>query len=281
MRRLSRRQRLAAIALALVALAFLTLDIGGSSLSSAHGGVRGAFGSLYRGTDSVLGPIRRFVQGVPGAASNQDRINQLEADDQKLRQQLADAAVDKATAAQLKVLRLSARSGGYRMVAARVTALSPGQGFEWTVTLDAGASSGVRIDQTVTDGYGLVGRVVHADESSSVVLLAVDPGSGVGVRDLRSGQLGVAKGAGTDGFSFTPLDPESRVAVGDRLATGPAGSSSYVPGVALGTVRSVRVSRDGSTTATVEPETSPTGMDLVGVIIRSGSSDSGVQAGHR
>jgi rod shape-determining protein MreC len=77
MRRLSRRQRLAAIALALVALAFLTLDIGGSSLSSAHGGVRGAFGSLYRGTDSVLGPIRRFVQGVPGAASNQDRINQL------------------------------------------------------------------------------------------------------------------------------------------------------------------------------------------------------------
>src|SRR3954452_1424590 len=127
MRRMTRRQRLAAVALALVALAFLTLDVGGSSLSSAHGGVRGAFGSLYRGTDSVLGPLRRFVQGVPGAASNQDRIDHLQADNQQLRRQLADAAVDKATAAHLDDLRLAARSGGYRVVAARVTALSPGQ----------------------------------------------------------------------------------------------------------------------------------------------------------
>ena len=79
MRRLTRRQRWAAIALALVALVFLTLDLGGSSLADAHGGVRGAFGALYRGTDSVLGPVKRFVQGVPGAASNQDRIDQLEA----------------------------------------------------------------------------------------------------------------------------------------------------------------------------------------------------------
>lgn len=267
MRRLTRRQRLAAIALALVALAFLTLDLGGSSLSTAHGGVRGTFGSLYRGTDSVLGPIRRFVQGVPGAASNRDRIDQLEAENQRLRQQLADAAVDKATAARLAELNLSARSAGYRVLPARVTALSPGQGFEWTVTLDAGTSSGVRIDQTVTDGHGLVGRIVEVDESSSVVLLAIDPGSGVGVRDLRSGQLGLAKGAGTDGFSFIPLDPESHVSVGDRLVTGPAGSSSYVPGLALGTVRSVHSSADGTTSAAVDPETSPTGLDLVGVIL--------------
>jgi rod shape-determining protein MreC len=277
MRRLTRRQRQAAIALALVALAFLTLDVGGSSLSTAHGGVRGAFGSLYRGTDSLLGPIRRFVQGVPGASSNQNRIDELEADNQQLRQQLADAAVDKATAARLAELELAARSGGYRVLPARVTALSPGQGFEWTVTLSAGTSNGVRTGQTVTDGHGLVGRIVHADESSSVVLLAIDPGSGVGVRDLRSGQLGVAKGDGTDGFTLTPLDPQARVAVGDRLATGPAGSSSYVPGLALGTVRSVHAAADGSTTATVEPETSPTRLDLVGVILDRAS----IQAGGR
>src|SRR3954452_22546133 len=120
MRRLSRRQRLAAIALALVALAFLTLDLGGSSLSTAHGGVRGAFGALYRGTDSVLGPVRRFVQGVPGAASNQSRIDELEAENQRLRQRLADAATDKATTARLDALELAARSGGYRVVPARV-----------------------------------------------------------------------------------------------------------------------------------------------------------------
>src|SRR3954469_11026321 len=147
MRRLSRRQRLAAIALALGALAFLTLDLGGSSLSSAHGGVRGAFGALYRGTDSVLGPVRRFVQGVPGAASNKAKIDELEAENRRLQQQLADAAVDKKTAAELDALRLAAHAGGYRLLPARVTALRPGQGFDWTVAIDAGADRGVRVGQ--------------------------------------------------------------------------------------------------------------------------------------
>ncbi len=86
--------------LALVALSFLTLDLGGSSLSTAHGGVRGAFGCALPRHGFVLGPVRRFVQGVPGAASNQDRIDELEAENQRLRQQLADAAVDKATVAR-------------------------------------------------------------------------------------------------------------------------------------------------------------------------------------
>lgn len=274
MRRLSRRQRWAALALALVALAFLTLDLGGSSLASAHSGVRGAFGALYRGTDAVLGPVRRFVQGVPGAASNQAKIDQLEAENRTLQQELADAAVDKKTAAELDALQLAARSGGYRVQPAQVTALSPGAGFDWTVTLDAGTDRGIQLGQTVTDGHGLVGRVVHADASSSVVLLAIDPGSGVGVRDLRSGQLGVVKGAGTNGFTFVPLDPESRVRAGDQLATGPAGTSSYVAGIAVGTVRSVHASTDGTTTVNVQPATSPTSLDLVGVIL-SGKSLAG------
>ena len=63
MRRLTRRQRMAAIVLAVVALCFITLDLGGGSLQGAHSGVRGALGSLYRGTDTVLGPVRRWFTG--------------------------------------------------------------------------------------------------------------------------------------------------------------------------------------------------------------------------
>lgn len=270
MRRLTRRQRWAAIALGLVALLFLTLDVGGSGLAGAHGGVRGVFGALYRGTDSVIGPVKRFVQGVPGAASNQDRIDQLEADNRALRHELADAAADQQAAERLRALQLAATSGGYRVLPARVTAFAPGQGFDWTVTLDVGTSEGVRLDQTVTDGNGLVGRVVHADESSCVVLLAIDPGSGVGVRDRRTNEFGVAEGHGTDGFTFKPLDEQSPVAVGDRLFTGPAGHSSYVAGVEVGTVRAVRTSADGTVTATLDPTAKPTQLDLVGVILVGG-----------
>jgi rod shape-determining protein MreC len=270
MRRLTRRQRVSAIALAFVAAGFLALDLAGSGLRSAHDGVRGALGSLYRGTDAVLGPARQFLGGLPHAGSDQDRIDALRHEVAQLRGSLADAQADAATTAALHRLQLAAADGKYRILPARITALGPGQGFDWTVTLDVGTRSGVLAGQTVTDGAGLVGRILHADAWSSVVLLAADPGSGVGVRDTRTGQLGLAAGRGIDGFVFTPLDPAAELQVGDRLVTGPAGASSYVSGISVGEVTAVRTSRDGTTTATVRPTTSPTALDLVGVILTDG-----------
>ncbi|MEO8889794.1 MAG: rod shape-determining protein MreC, partial [Jatrophihabitantaceae bacterium] len=227
MRRLTRWQRTAAIVLAALALCFITLDLGGGSLRSAHNGVRGALGSLYRGTDSMLGPVRRFVQGVPTAGSNTERIRRLEQANAELRGDLARAQADQATHTQLAALQLAADSGGYKIVPARVLALGPGEGFDWTITLDAGTAAGIKAGQSVTDGNALVGRVLHADANSAVVLLAADPGSGVGARDLRSGEIGLATGAGTAGFTFVPLNPKASIRVGDKLSTGPTGSTSF------------------------------------------------------
>lgn len=280
MRRLTRRQRIAAAVLAALAACFLTLDLAGGSLGAAHGGVRGAMGSLYRGTDSVLGPVRRFLQGIPRAGEDQSRLQALEQQNTTLRKKLAQARLDRHTAAELSKLHLAARSGGFRIVPARVIATSASGGFDYTVTLGAGTQSGLRAGQTVTAGNGLVGRVLHADSSTAVVLLAIDPGSGVGARDLRSGQLGVVTGAGRDGFTFRPLDPNARVRAGDPLATGPAQASSYTPGLAVGTVRAVRVTAGGATVATVAPTVSASGLDVVGVIVTGGNSTS-VAAGGR
>jgi rod shape-determining protein MreC len=279
-RRLTRRQRTAAIVLAAIALCFMTLDLGGGGLRSAHSGVRGTLGALYRGTDSALGPVRRFVQGVPSAGSNEQRIHDLQHQNAELRGELAKAHTDKATQTKLTTLQLAADSGGYKIVPARVLGLGPGEGFDWTLTLDVGVKSGIKVDQTVTDGVGLVGRVLHADASSCVVLLAADPGSGVGVRDLRSGEVGVASGAGTAGFTFVPLNPKASIRVGDTLATGPAGSTSYIPGLTVGTVSGVRTSVDGTVRATVRPATSPTSLDLVGVILVGGHDEPGRAALH-
>ncbi|MFN2518830.1 MAG: rod shape-determining protein MreC, partial [Jatrophihabitantaceae bacterium] len=215
-------------------------------------------------------PLRRFVQGIPSARTSRSRIAALQHENAVLRGRMAAAESDRATHAQLARLQLAATAGRYRILPVRVIALGPGEGFDWTVTLDAGTSSGIRVDQTVTDGAGLVGRVLHADASSCVVLLAADPGAGVGARDLRTGQLGIATGRGSAGFAFAPLDPNAVVEVGDRLVTGPAGSTSFIGGLAVGTVSSVRISADGTTRATVRPAVSPTGLDLVGVILVGG-----------
>jgi rod shape-determining protein MreC len=270
MRRLTRRQRVAAIVLAVLALSFLTLDLGGSGLRSAHSGVRGTFGSLYRGADAVLGPARRFVQGVPSAATNQQRVAALRQENARLRGELAAAAADRSGSAQLARLQLAATSGGYRILPARVVALGPGQGFDWTVTLDAGTTSGARVGQSVTDGAGLVGRVLRADASTCLVLLAADPGSGVGARDVRSGEIGIATGRGSAGFTFVPLDPKAGIREGDQLTTGPAGSTSYVAGLAVGTVSAVRAAADGTVRADLTPSTAPSRLDLVGVILVGG-----------
>ncbi len=280
MRNLTHRQRIAALVLAALAAGFLALDLSGGSLQSAHGGVRGALGSLYRGTDTVLGPVRRFLQGIPRAGSDESRLHALEQQNTALRKQLDEARLDRHAEAQLTRLRLSAAHNGFRVVPARVVATSASGGFDYTVTVAVGTADGVRPGQTVTDGDGLVGRVLHADSSTAVVLLAIDPGSGVGARDLRTGQLGVVTGNGLDGFAFRPLDPAAQVHTGDTLATGPARASSYAPGLSIGTVGAVRASADGTTIAAVDPTVSPTSLDVVGVIV-SGHGASSIAAGGR
>ena len=119
-------------------------------------------------------------------------------------------------------------------------------------------------------GPDLVGRVVRVSSSSSTVLLAADPGSGVGARDLRSHQIGVARGDGANGYRFAGLDPTVAPKVGDVLVSGPAKETTYVPGLTLGTVTSIRHELDGTTQATVRPSVSPTSLDLVGIVLVGG-----------
>lgn len=279
MRRLTLRQRTAAIVLAVLALCFITLDLGGGSLRASHSGVRGTLGALYRGTDAMLGPVRRFVEGVPTAGTNKGTISRLEHENAQLRGQLAAARAARTDQHQIAALQSAADSGNYRVLPGRVTALGSADGFDWTATLDVGTSSGVRVGQSVTDGYGLVGRVLHADRSSCVVLLAADPGSGVGARDLRNGEVGLATGRGTGGFSFVPLNPKATLRAGDKLVTGPSSASSFVPGLSIGTLSSVHASTDGTTTATALPTTSPSSLDLVGVILQGGGAGNARAAG--
>ncbi|MCW2525439.1 MAG: merC [Pseudonocardiales bacterium] len=270
MRQLTRRQRRAAIALALVALLFCVFDIAGAPFENARSGTQGYLGGLYRGTDSVVGPVRRFVQGVPKVNSDTDTISALRAKVAELERQRATATQDAATSAQLTALQLQATRGGYSVLPARVTAIGPDGGFDWTVVLDAGSSDGIRVDQTVIAGPALVGRVIRVSASSSTVLLAADPRSGVGARNSRDAQIGMVTGKGTSGFTYSALDPNAVTKVGDVLVTGPTGATTYLPGLAIGTVRTVVPQPDGTTLSLVTPAITATTLDLVGVILIGG-----------
>ncbi len=272
MRRLTQRQRRAALALTIVALLFVTSDVVGASFSGARSGVQGFFGALYRGSDSVTGPARRWAQALPHIGSDTATIDRLHRQLAELQRTAAQSAQDKSTHDQLAKLQLQATRGGYSVLPARVIAIGPSGGFDWTVTLDIGTADGVKVDQSVIVGASLVGRVLRVSATSTTVLLAADPGSGVGVRDRRTGQLGVATGHGTAGFTFVPLDPRAVPRVGDVLVSGPTGSSTYVSGLTVGTITGVDAGTDGSVRATVRPATSPTALDVVGVVLVGGKA---------
>lgn len=267
MRRLTRRQQLSTAVLAVLALLFIALDFTGGSFGDARGGVSGALGSLYRGTDSVLGPARRFVQGVPDVGRNREQLARLRQQNRELQSQLAAASADKRTSAKLDALQLQADSRGWRIMPARVIGTGPGAGFQWTVIVDVGAREHVLAGQTVTDGLGLVGRVLVVHQSTSVVLLAADPTSGVGVRDTRTGALLLATGAGDAGLTAIPIDGGLDVRTGDTLVTGPTGKTTYAPGLPVGTVATVSTGPGGTLTAKLRSTVRLTTLDLVGIVL--------------
>lgn len=238
-----------------------------TSLRQAAGSV---FGGAERAVASVTKPVGRFLgAGIAGAGSaGQAGLQQQLI---RMRTELSAATLDQAEYRRLsRLLQLSGR-GGYRVLAASVIAY--GQGYQQTVTLDAGRLDGVRPQQTVLDGSGLVGQVVSVSAHSCTVLLASDRKSVVGVRVAPGGQLGwvTGQGRGRGGAAMLRLQvlDSAALRIGSQLVTaGSVDDKPFVPGVPVGVIVSVR-SRAGALTgqAVVRPFTQLAGLDVVGIVV--------------
>ena len=274
----SRRTRRVTLAvLVLVSLTFITLDYrmsDQSPLTPLRAGLAEIIVPLQRAVAGATAPAARVVGHLGRLNDAEDRARQLQRENGRLRQRLHDAALDRATADQLRRLHLLAGAGGYRVVPGRVVALGVSDGLEWTVTLDLGTRDGVREGMTVVNGDGLVGRVKRATGTASVVLLAIDPISAVGSRLEGSGQLGLCRGAGLHPLRLQLLDAQAPMAVGDRVVTGPYGETTYAPGVPVGVVSRV-AGTQGSLVrlADVHPYVDFTALDLVGVVVAPPRTD--------
>jgi rod shape-determining protein MreC len=260
----TRRTRIALAALLAVALALIAADYLGLT------GLRAAGGAVFGTAERALASVGGRITG-PSA-----RVRSLERQLITLRAQLSGARLSKAEYAQLaRLLRLSGQ-GGYRIVVANVIAL--GQGYQRTVTLDAGSRDGVRPEETVLNGSGLVGTVTSVSPWTSTVVLATDPSAVAGVRLVGGGQLGWVTGApgapGSGLLRLRVLGPSTVLAPGEQVVTAASqGGTPYVAGVPVGIV--VRVQAPAGTltgTALVRPFVDFAALDVVGVVVaRRGS----------
>jgi rod shape-determining protein MreC len=256
-----------------VALALIITDyLGGSAPLRAIGST--VFGTAERGLSSVTSPVATFFDRGGDAARLAARVRSLQRELVRLRAQLSEEQLSRAEYAQLAPLLKQAGDNGNRIVAANVIAV--GQGYEQTVTLDAGSSDGVRPDETVLNGAGLVGKVTSVGPWSSTVLLATDATAVAGVRLAGSGQMGWVAGAGRafaggDVLRLHVLGPDGALQPGQRLVTSASvGDRPYVPGIPVGVVTRVQASSGALTqTALVRPYVNFAALDIVGVVVPS------------
>jgi rod shape-determining protein MreC len=270
-------RRATAIALVLACATLITLDQTAGALDPA----RRVVGEVFGPAESAVSSATRPVTSIPGwfktRSAMQDDIAALRAQNSRLEQQVRTAGYDRNRLAEYDGLTKAAADIGYAVVPAHVVALGPSQSFQRTVTIDAGSASGIRADMTVVAAQGLVGRVLRVSSTTATVLLIVDGDSVVGGRVGSTMKVGFVRGGG--GLAGGPLDLQ----LADRSATPSAGDTvvtwgsdkdaPYVSGVPIGQVTSVYASvRDSSKTAEVAPYVDFGALDLVGVVVPSGTT---------
>jgi len=274
----SRRTRLVLGVLLIAAIALITLDFKDGGTSPARGVGAAVFGPVERIAHDVTDPVTSVFDSITGGPSAQSTISNLQRQNAQLRAQLSAAQLGNADQPQLaKLLQLAGR-GGYRIVPASV--IAAGGDFSDSVTLDVGSNDGIKRDETVLNGSGLVGTVTQVSSDTATVLLATDASSVVGVRLAGSNEIGDVTGtgksmAGPGMLKLSLFDANAVLQQGQNLITfGSVGDQPYVPGVPVGTVVSVQNSAGSLTqTALVRPFADFTTLGVVGVVVQGPRQD--------
>lgn len=190
------RRRRAVLALLVIgSFALLTITYGQGS-NGVQRGVSAIFSPIQSVADGALKPARDLVNWFDKTFEARGRNSRLHAELETAREQAVGAKAALAENAQLKKLLQLDRGGaipsGYRPVTGRVIARSPTIWFA-DVTIDAGSGDGVRVEDPVVNGDGLVGTVSAVTGGSAQVTLIVDHSSGVTAKVVPVGVQGVIR----------------------------------------------------------------------------------------
>lgn len=267
----TRRTRLVLGVLIVAALVLITVDYRDGT-SPVMNGIRKVSSTVFGGAEHVASSATHLVSGSGSGTSNR-QVNALRSEVVRLQAQLSHAQLSKADYAQLRRLLSLSGKGGYRIVAANV--IATGQGYQQTVTLDAGSADGVRTRETVLNGQGLVGEVTAVSSHTSTVLLATDSSATVGVTLAPSGLVGWVTGpgktpSGTGLLRLQVLDGTAVLKVGQQLVTSASvRDRPFVPGVPVGFISAVQ-NKAGALTAKaqVRPYVNFTALGVVGIVIQ-------------
>ncbi len=270
------RGRLLIIVLIVTSLFLITLDLRGVQvIDGLRTGTQTALTPVQKAGSWAISPLRNFLSDVTSLGRTRNKIERLQAENDKLRLSLQNRKNADALLKQLQGVLDLAGTAGYKVVGAKVISQGSTTSFTQSITIDVGSNSGVRSNMTVLSNYGLVGVVKYVYPNSALVQLASDPAFRIGVRIAGSQQIGIMSGQGTRRGVLQLLDNRTLIKEGDvLLARGSQGGRPFVPGAPIGSVTDVDNSPGAVTqTADVKFYANFSTLGVVAVVVSGEGTD--------
>ncbi|HEU4599623.1 MAG TPA: rod shape-determining protein MreC [Solirubrobacterales bacterium] len=271
------RRRRAVLALLIIGSFVLLTVTYGQGSGSVQSGVSAVFSPLQTVADRALKPARDLVGWF-------DKTFAARGENSKLKEELASARKQAVAGqealsenAQLRKLVGLDRDpplaeSAYRPVTGRVIGRSPTV-WNSTVTLDVGSGDGVKVDDPVISGDGLVGIVASTQGGSSQVTLITDHASAVSAKVLPSGVQGVVRPnvGDPEDLILDFIDSTRHVHGGQDVVTSgwhaQGLASLFPPGLPVGEVTSASiVEQEASQQVHLRPYADIANLDLVQVL---------------
>jgi rod shape-determining protein MreC len=274
-----RRRRAVLLALVVCCLALLTAYFGESSggpLKSVQTGAMEVVAPVQEGANRALKPVRDLFGWFGDTLDAKDQRDKLEAERDALRQEVARLQVMENENNELRDLVDYGRGSGidaYDPVTARVYSRSNSSWYS-TIEINKGSSDGLRVNQPVINGKGLVGKVKTVSDGNAVVMLLSDSEFGVSALAAEADQPGsILPVAGSPGDLLLDLVPDAKeVRKGDRIVTAGTVSdrlpSPFPQGILIGTVKRVEGEGELDRTIHVSPAADLRSLDFVQVLTK-------------
>ena len=197
--------------------------------------------------EKSIANISSYLEGV---RENFREKEELVAENQALRAQIDSLTTENNKLIQdqgeLKRLQelyeLDQEYSDYPKVAAKIISKDPGNWYD-TFMIDKGSNDGIKIDNNVIAGKGLVGIVTEVGPSWATVRSIIDDSSNVSAMTVSTSDNCVIQGdlelIDEGKLRFEQLyDQENKVTVGERIVTSNI-SDKYVEGIFIGYVSEV------------------------------------------
>jgi rod shape-determining protein MreC len=277
-----RRRRAVLALLVVLSLLLLTAYFGESPNGRLHAVQRDfltVVSPLQDGANKALKPVRDLFGWFGATLHAKSQRNELLKQVDKLRGQLVAQQAEKRTNGQLLALFHLDQLGvnDYHPVTAEVFSKTPNIWYS-TVTIDKGESSGVRVNDPVINGEGLIGKVAEAASDGAVVDLITDSSMGVMARIGSSSATGLLRpkvGEPND-LVIEYLPAGSPEVSGEYVVTSgtvapPPYESLYPPGLMIGQVISGS-EENGYESVNVRPIANLHDLDIVQVLTSAAGS---------